>query len=231
MLRKLLPLLVFALAASATQAQSAASKVSDFPRFQMTPGKADQDGVLPKSGARLCTLQAKPVCFTMPPHLETSVRVEYEFGLDPVSERLPVQGGGSVIFFLATFSGGGSGTLERAALLRSEPDGSLTNLLPYVAVTNQSQRQMWTLPEISPYPVLVTADFLWDFAAKETHFARHFYEVTVYRYDPAEDRYTKAFSYKTRKKYAGLDERNSVQVLGPEREEIIRRLATAISRR
>jgi hypothetical protein len=204
--------------------QTTPTKVLDFPRFEMIPGDLDTDGISPASGAKLCTLQTRTVCFTMPPQLgKKPINVEYEFGLNPVSERLPIQGGGSVIFFLATFSGGGSGMLERAALLRYQPDGSVVNLLPYVAVTDQSQRQMWTLPQVSPYPVLVTADFIWDFAAKETHFGQHFYQVSAYRYDPAVDRYTQAFTFKTRKRYAGADVKR-VEVLGPEREEILKRL-------
>jgi hypothetical protein len=93
-----------------------------------------------------------------------------------------------------------------------------------VAVTNQSQRQMWSLPEVSSYPVLLTVDFHWDFAANETHFARHFYEVTAYRYEPSRDCYVETFTYVTKKKYPGLDETDRIRVLGPERDEILRRL-------
>ncbi len=191
----------------------------------------DTDG-LPTSGAKLCTVAPPTVCFRMPSAIaEGSPNVVYEFGLDPVSERIPLREGGSVVFFLATFSGGGSGTLERAALLRYDSGGKIENLLPYVAVTDQSERQMWRLPEISDYPVLITADFLWNFAAHETHFARHFYTVAAYEFDPRSDRYVETFFYKTSHKYAGLDETDRIRVLGSERDEILRRLKIYAARR
>jgi len=210
--------------ASSSAQTPVAVKVLDFPRFKLIAGQHAPDGTSPTSGAKLCTLQTKPVCYTMPPEMAWGRSpVEYQFGLDPVSERTPV-GGGSVVFFLATFSGGGSGTLERAALLRYQPEGTVVNLLPYVAVTNVGQRQMWRLPEVSVYPILVTADFIWDFAAHETHFSAHQFEIQAYQYDPTQDRYAKAFSYRTAKKYDGGDS-SPVNVLKPERAEILRRLA------
>ncbi len=210
----------------AAQAQSPSTRqVLDFPRFRLIGGLPDDFGASPPAGAKLCLLQPKDDCYQMPPHsADGDSKVIYQFGMNPVSEREPVVGGGSLIFFLATFSGGGSGTLERAAVLRYERDGKIVNMLPYVAVTNQSQRQMWSLPEISRYPVLVTADFRWNFAAKETHFARHLYDVTAYWYNPAKDSYEQAFTYVTKKKYPGLDETDRIRVLGPERDDIVRRL-------
>jgi len=201
------------------------AKILDFPRFKLIASPLDQDGISPTSGAKLCTLQTKPVCYAMPAEMaKGGTQVEYQFGLDPVSERILVGDGGSVVFFLATFSGGGSGTLERAVLLRYQPDGTIVNLLPYVAVTNVSQRQMWRLPDVSDYPVLVTADFIWDFAAHETHLSPHRFEIQAWKYDPAQDRYARAFSYRTAKKYDSGDS-SPVNVLKPERAEILRRLA------
>ncbi len=203
-------------------------QVLDFPRFRLIGGPADEFGASPSVGAKLCLLKPMDDCYQMPAHSAGGDgKLLYEFGMDPVSERELV-GGGSVIFFLATFSGGGSGTLERAALLRYQADGKIVNLLPYVAVTNQSQRQMWSMPGISNYPVLVTADFRWDFAAKETHFSRHFYDVTAYRYNPTKDGYVQAFTYVTKKRYPGLDEADRFRVLGPERDEIVRRLKDSL---
>jgi len=205
-------------------------KVLDFPAYRLEGRPADADGASVPIGAKLCLLQPRNACYQMPAKMEqVGSKVEYEFGLGPVSERISLKSGGAVIFFLATFSGGGSGTLERAALLRYQPDGTIVNLLPYVAVTNQSQRQMWSLPDFSEYPILVTADFLWDFHARETHFAKHFYQVEGYRFDSRTDRYLKAFSYRTAKKYAGLDAAEGVRVLDPERNEILRHLRSSVS--
>jgi hypothetical protein len=74
----------------------------------------------------------------------------------------------------------------------------------------------------SSFPILVTADFYW--MDGETHFAKHSYTVSAYRFNVQTDRYAKAFSYRTSKKYPGLDEVDQVHVLGPERGEILRRL-------
>lgn len=111
--------------------------------------------------------------------------------------------------------------LERVAVLRYEPNGSLKNLMPYVAATNVSQRAMWSLPEASSYPILVHADFLWD--KNETHFGDHFYMVEAWVYDSAKDQYARAFEYKTSQRYGGGDE-IPVRVLQGERSQILRRL-------
>ncbi|MEG9436395.1 hypothetical protein JAO29_09485 [Edaphobacter sp. HDX4] len=128
------------------------------------------------------------------------------------------------MFFTGTFSGGGSGTLERLAVLRFEGDeigGKIVNLLPYVAVTNVSDRAMWKVPEITPYPILVRADFLWN--DRETHFGAHYFIVDAWLFNERLDRYVKAFSYKTKTKYDGGDG-GPVHVLKRERQEILRRL-------
>jgi hypothetical protein len=82
---------------------------------------------------------------------EASDSVVYEFGLDPVSKRLPLPGGGALVFFSAQFSGGGSGTLDRLAILRYEIDGKIVNLLPFVGVTNQSDRTVWQITSVSNF--------------------------------------------------------------------------------
>jgi hypothetical protein len=151
--------------------------------------------------------------------------VTYEFGLNPRSERLSLPGGRSWVFFLSTFSGGGSGTLERLAVLRYERDGGgkIVNLMPFVAVTNVSDRAMWTVPSASEYPILVKADFIWG--EGEVHFGEHYYTVEAWRFDPGVGQYAKAFSYRTTRKYDGGDSA-PVRVLAPERQEILRRLET-----
>lgn len=217
-LRVLYPL---AILVSGIHTQVLASTM-DFPRFILIQGNIDSDG-LPVSGAKLCLLKPRDSCYSMPSNSAYwSGSVVYNYGLDPRSERLPLKGGGSLVFFSARFSGGGSGTLDSLAILRCESDKKIVNLLPFVGVTNQSDQAIWSVPEASGFPILVTADF--DWADKETHFAKHFYIVTAYYFDARIDRYAKAFSYRTSKKYAGLDEADQIHVLGPERKEILRRL-------
>src|SRR5271168_4657672 len=179
-------LLLLALAIAAIVQNTLPASSQLFPRYTQTEGQLDSYG-LPISGARLCVLGKPDICFQMPSHiLEGSGKVIYEFGLDPHSERLSLPKGESWIFFTATFSGGGSGTLERLAVLHYD-NGKIVNLLPYVAVTNLSQRVMWSVPSVSPYPVLVDADFIWD--KGETHFDPHFYTVEAWRYDPSAGQY------------------------------------------
>jgi hypothetical protein len=147
----------------------------------------------------------------------------YQFGLEPHWKLLPALNGATWLLFSATFSGGGSGTLTRYAILRPE-ENRFINLLPDFALTNQSDEAIWNEPALSPYPLLIAADFIWDFDAGETHFSRHRFAVEAWRFDISQDRYVLAFSYKTMKKYLGLDESDSANVIKPERAEILRRL-------
>jgi len=202
---------------------------TDFPSFTLLPGATDSDG-LPTSGAKLCLTKPAGLCFQMPSEKEgTSDSVVYEFGLRPLSEHLPLPGGGSLIFFSSQFSGGGSGTLDRLAILRFESNGKIVNLLPFVGVTNQSDRAVWQIPAASSFPVMVVADFYW--MDGETHFSDHLYTVTAYRFNTVKDRYVEALSYRTSKKYPGLDKVDQVHVLSSERAEILRRLEAAPTNR
>jgi len=201
-----------------------APRSQQFPRFTQKEGQLDADG-LPVSGAKLCLIEKENICYQMPPETYPgSDSVTYEFGLDPHSERLHLADGGSWVFFSATYSGGGSGTLTRFAVLRYRGNGDtgrIVNLLPWVGATNVSDWAMWTVQAASAYPVLVRADFLWG--EGETHFSKHFYKVEAWKFDPSVDRYVKAFEYRTSRKYDGGDV-SPIRVLGPERPEIIRRL-------
>jgi hypothetical protein len=222
-MRYLLISLYVAISISPAQGQTVSSThIVEFPHFRLIPGNVDSDG-FPTAGAKLCLLKPANDCYQMPSNTGySSGSVVYTYGLDPRSERLSLKGGGSLVFFSAQFSGGGSGTLDSLAILRYESDGKIVNLLPFVGLTNQSDRAAWSFPAVSNFPILVTADFVW--IEGETHFASHFYTVTAYLFGFKNDRYAKAFSYQTAKKYPGLDAVSQVRVLAPEREEIMRRL-------
>jgi hypothetical protein len=88
------------------------------------------------------------------------------------------------------------------------------------SATNVSEYAMWHLPEISPYPVLVVADFFWNFDAGETHFDAHQYDVEAFVYNTRSRVYEKRFRYRTSHKY----DAETSRVLEPERSEILRRL-------
>ena len=220
--RYLVVFLLFTNSILLLQAQTNSPSIAEFPGFRLVRGKIDSDG-LPMSGARLCLLQPADRCYVMPSNTGySSGSVTYNYGLDPRSERLSLKYGGSLVFFSAQFSGGGSGTLDSLAILRYESDGKIVNLLPFVGVTNQSDRAVWSIPEVSSFPILVTADFYW--LDGETHFSPHFYTVSAYHFDALSSQYMKAFSYRTSKKYPGLDDVDQIHVLEPERAEILRRL-------
>lgn len=198
-----------------------------FPRFTVAEGQLDENE-FPTSGAKLCLEGKKNVCYQMPSHTaEGSSQVTYDFGLEPHAKILPLANGGSWALFSAAFSAGGSGTVTRLAILQyqsSEGDeGVFVNLLPYIGLTNVSEHVVWKIPSISPYPILVDADFMWG--KGETHFASHHYTIEVWRFDPETDHYRKVISYLTSKKYEGGDS-GPVSVLRPERGEILRRLNT-----
>ena len=99
--------------------------------------------------------------------------------------------------------------------------GKIVNLMPFVGVTNVSERAMWRVPGASEYPILVDADFIWGDG--EGHFEKHYYTVEAWRFDRKADRYVKVFLYRTAKKYDGGDSA-PVRVLASERQEILRRL-------
>jgi hypothetical protein len=170
--------------------------------------------------AKLCIVGQKNICYQMPSEVTSGQgKMTCEFGLEPRSERLSLANGGSWVFFSAMFSAGGSGTLERLAMLRYDGSGRISNLLPYVGVSNISDRAMWSVPDASRYPVLVIAEFIWSDG--EVHFSPHYFAVEAWRFDPKINRYSKVFSYRTTRKY---DCNPSVRVLEPERQEILRRL-------
>jgi hypothetical protein len=89
-------------------------------------------------------------------------------------------------------------------------------------------RPLVSHPKLRPLPnsipVLVTADFIWDFEAlkvsngqQETHFARHHYSVRAFVFDATSGQYLKRVDYTTQKKYPGVDDVDSIHVLDPEK--------------
>lgn len=198
--------------------------IAEFPPFTMHPGTQDADGE-PTSHARLCLIQSTQ-CFTLSANKEES-KLQFFFGLDPKAERLPVTSGGSLIFFSGTFSGGGSGTSDNLTLLQYGPDGAITDLLPEVRLSNQSERRFWNLPQVSKMPILVTADFNW--AEGETHFADHFYTLSAYVFDTKTNRYARQLKYITSKNYPGIDQADTIKVLQPERDTITQKLTSQLT--
>jgi hypothetical protein len=196
--------------------------VREFPQYRVYQGVLGEDN-FPISGARLCTTEGKPNCFTLAHSGAKSDEDSWSyFGLRARSQRLKLDGGGSVVLFNAN-CGGGSGSADRYVLLRSEPDGHLKNLLPEIIVTNQADVATWDIPNVSPLPVFVTADYLWG--GMEAHYSSHFFEVRIYVYDAAADRYKLRHKYQTAHKYPGIDNwEQAPEVLEKERGKIIEML-------
>jgi len=205
---------------SGLTAERAAHSVIPFPPFTIHQGKIDSDGE-PTTNARLCVKGTK-LCFTFPSKKEDA-QVEFTFGLAPKAERISVSNGGSLILFSGTFSSGGSGSLDSLALLQYGTDGKISNLLHGVYLTEQSDRRVWNLPELSTMPVFATADYNWG--KDESHFSAHFFTVSAYVFDANAHEYTQRLKFVTSRKYPSLDEQESVQVLESERATIIAKLA------
>ncbi len=184
-------------------------------QYHLLPGKADADGCMPTTAARICPgLTGAAHCYA-PPSTK-----DYIFGLEPKARDIGRFGGQELTLFNATFDGCGSGTLTDFSLLTVR-NGEFVNLLPPVRLTNVSEYKIWNLPKLSGLPILVTADFIWDFKAGETHLAAHRYTIRVYLFDAKSDHYLQKVHYYTKEKYPGLDEVDQIKVLDSERQRIL----------
>jgi hypothetical protein len=193
-------------------------------QYRVLPGKADSDGCFPQTPARICLgATGTAHCYA------ASGDKDYIFGLEPKAMAVGQLDGGQLTLFTATFSGCGSGTLTNLALLTVK-SGAFVNLLPEVHLTNQSEYKIWRLPQISSLPILATADFIWDFKAKETHFAAHRYHIEAFVYETKGRRYLRKISYDTTKKRPGLDEVDEIKVLDAEKQEMVSKLKQALHR-
>ena len=196
---------------------------TEFPHYRVYQGILDEDNS-PVRGARLCGTEKNAHCFILTPSGAKSEKEGSwsQYGLRTHSRRLKLDGGGSLVLFNAN-CGGGSGSADRYVLLRSQSDGSFKNLLPNVVVTNRADVAAWNLPTVSPLPVFVTADYLWE--GMEAHYSSHFFEVRVYVFDPSLDRYKLHHKYRTAHKYPGIDNwEQAPEILDKERSKIIEQL-------
>jgi hypothetical protein len=199
--------------------------VSAAAQYRVLPGREDVNG-FPTAPASICLSYAGTAhCYTSPDYMKDS-----PFGLDPKAQTIGKLNGQDLTLFTATYSGGGSGTLTNFALLTVK-DGDFVNLLPKVQLTNQSEYKIWHLPQISDQPILITADFVWDFKAMEasnykedTHLAHHRYTVRAFVFDAASGRYLERIRYITTRKYPGLDDADAIRVLNVEKPTILSKL-------
>jgi len=195
-------------------------------QYHLIPGKIDESmGCDPKTPARICLGSGTAHCYA-----PESTKV-YTFGMEPKAVEVGQLDGWPLILFSAVFDGCGSGTLTDYSLLATR-QGKFVNLLPRVELTNMSEYRLWSLPQVSKLPVLVTADFIWNFGNPkdpndhgETHYGAHRYRIDAYKFDPASGKYAKAVSYATSGKYPGVGDVDEINVLDKERPLIVVKLA------
>jgi hypothetical protein len=152
------------------------------------------------------------------------------FGLEPRATPVGHLDGIELTLFTAMYSNCGSGTLTKYALLTVR-GRELVNLLPSVELSNQSDYKFWSLPEFSSLPILVTADFIWDYTTirkpnfiEETHAAPHRYRINAYVYDAKSDRYLQKVRFDTTKMYSGQQDAEEINIVDAEKEVILAKL-------
>jgi hypothetical protein len=186
-------------------------------QYHVIPGDTDENGCSGKKSARICAGSTGAEHCYAPPSEKL-----YTFGLEPKTIPAGQLNGQPLILFSAMFSGCGSGTLTDYSLVTIK-NGEFVKLSPKIQLTDQSQHQLWQLPQISPYPVFVTADFIWDFKT-ETHFSHHRYVIHTYVFDQSAGQYLEELHFETTRKYPGEDDGVKLNVLESEKSSIISQL-------
>jgi hypothetical protein len=117
---------------------------------------------------------------------------------------------------------GGSGSRHLLSLLEPGKNRALSSLTSDVTFSGESEYRFWTVPTVSDMPVLVIADAFWS--SGESHYAKHRFFVSTYAFDPKLHIYSLLDKYLTSGKYSSLDDVSVINVLEPERDEILARL-------
>lgn len=164
------------------------------------------------------------VCIELPPRPQCYAppRASPPFGPDPKAKVVQLKTGLDALLFEVSATAGGSGSTHLLALLVPGKAKYLWNLTPELTFGDQGEYRLWYVPSISDMPLLVVAEASWG--AGETHFSKHRFFVTAYSFDPALRVYSLRDKYLTSGKYPSFDEVDSINVLEPERDEILARL-------
>ena len=141
---------------------------------------------------------------------------------DPKAKVVQLKAGLDALQFEVRATAGGSGSTHLLALLVPGKGKYLSNLTPELTFGDQSEYRLWSVPSVSDMPLLVLADASWG--AGETHFSKHRFSATVYSFDLALNVYSLRDKYLTSGKYPSFDEVDVINVLEPERGEILARL-------
>jgi hypothetical protein len=165
------------------------------------------------SAAKLC-LRPSGICYTPPKN-------NPQYGFEPTAKIIDLNTKQDAIFFSATSSACGSGSLTYLALLDIR-FGKLDNLLSNVTVSNQGEYKILREPTLSDSAIIVVADALWGDG--ETHFARHRFLISSYFLGRQTPYYFLRDQYVTSMKYPSLDEVDKITVIEAERPQIMLRL-------
>lgn len=144
-----------------------------------------------------------------------------ELSVVPIFEtKYPQEG----VLFVPMFMGGGSGTLSMVTLwVFSEQKKQFVNMLPLITITNQAEYKILQDKGPALDGTLVTADFEWE--EGESHFEPHKYRITIYRHNEHNKVFEPVGDYVTKKKYPGLDDVDTIDVISHEMETIEKLIA------
>jgi hypothetical protein len=161
------------LLAFAANAQSVSGKQA-LPKFMgrevtVTDPGTDEDGFFPKGPATVCVEGApQRQCYTMPK----------DFGRSAEVTLVQVEKGVPALLFSAE-SGGVCGWEIHFALLHQRPGKELEDLfLSNVSIPNQSEHEVWNLPDLFDAPIFMTAAYVWG--PDEGHYDLHRFIVSTY---------------------------------------------------
>jgi hypothetical protein len=171
-----------------------------------------EDDFFPKGPASMC-IEGPPQrqCYTAPK----------DFGRDPQVSLVQLDKATPALFFSAA-SGGVSGFAIHFALLRLGTEKDLSDLFPYITISNQSQHAFWNEPSISASPIFLTADIAPG--SDQAHYGEHRYVVSAYtRTSPPyeDDIFLLEDQFMTIRKY---DPFANADILASEKPEILARL-------
>jgi len=117
------------------------------------------------------------------------------------AEPIELPSGGRLVLVSALSMGGSDGTISLALL--EERNRQPVNLLPHVEISssNDGEWDHWQIGDLSPMPVIVTADPVWGDG--ETRSSTHQYRIEAYTYEDKSSTYIQRFQYQSSRKYSG----------------------------
>ncbi len=99
-----------------------------------------------------------------------------------------------------------------------EESKGFANLLEKTAITDQGEFKIYS-SLIGKSGYFILADRIWD-SKTETLYAPHYYEISIFKLH--ESKYEFVSKYKTSKKYNSLDNTTRINVIDPEKQNIIK---------